>query len=129
MHLIQSIRTGDYSNNNVRAMNEKEVDPGAVFWFLTNNPEDFRRSFNVGANIEGGRDIYSLYHGEISDREKSNHRNFYFGHPDREEVEAFILNSHKRSHTVFSPDSLRNGMDCILAMSKTTCDKVPINSF
>lgn len=65
VQLIRKIRTIDPENGmkSTKSAPEYAVDPGAVFWFLTNNKQDLTEAYNLSTTIENGRDIHMLYHG------------------------------------------------------------------
>lgn len=89
--MIRKIRTIDpdmvstaKSAKGVEVPPEMEVDPGAHFWLLTNNKQDLQDATYYSTQIEGGRDIYILYHGQEGRDPKILNNKILFTDPSRE---------------------------------------------
>lgn len=95
-----------YVDSNQDAMNLimkiRSAEVASEFWYLANNEKDLTKFLESSHNIEQGHRIHGILNNTLSSPYQ-HERKVLFSNPHPEEVEAFILNAHKRSQTTFSP--------------------------
>jgi hypothetical protein len=93
---------------------------------LASDKKEYGDYSRLSKNIERGRDIYFIFHGDDFIDNGMKKDNFIFMDPNQKEIEALALNSHKRSSAIFSPAALRNP-EPIIAISRDTILHMPLN--